>query len=172
MSQIAFPPPSISIAIYVHLFNYIFNYVSLKHHPCYKSPCKYFTLPNSLTLFPLSPTMFGPVFTVSHLTYVGLPSVYVVAKCGQLPHLTSAYNSSIKGGKGGLKLRFVSIERKSRRISLPPNRRRNEGNLERANPRISGALAAAAATKEGCLGIAGQLVMGWRELCLNVIIWR
>ena len=86
--------------------------------------------------------------------------------------LTSAYNSSIKGGKGGLKLRFVSIERKSRGISLPPNRRRNEGNLERANPRISGALAAAAATKEGCLGIAGQLVMGWRELCLNVIIWR
>ena len=86
--------------------------------------------------------------------------------------LTSPHNSSIKGGKGGLKLRFVLIERKSRRISLPPNRRRNEGNLERANPRISGAVAAAAATKEGCLGIAGQLVMGWRELCLNVIIWR
>ena len=42
--------------------------------------------------------------------------------------------------------------------------------LDSANPRFGGSVAAVA-TKEGCLG-AGQLVMGWREVCLNVIIWR
>ena len=42
--------------------------------------------------------------------------------------------------------------------------------LDSANPRFGGE-AAAVATKGGCLG-AGQLVMGWREGCLNVIIWR
>ena len=99
--------------------------------------------------------MFGLIFslssfvwqTASHLTYLGLPPVYLPPKPAQL-WLPPPPNSSTKGrqSQGGLKQ--LSIERKLRAQAPSSNGRRHERGVERANPRFGGDLAAIA-TKGG-----------------------